>query len=261
MKRRDFLKTATISIASISALPCISLLNSSLPGSTAMAENYCPSVEDVLAYFDNNVSGERKVWEDHYGKETAEDILSKAREEIILLAPAMPCIPDEHNSLKGAYVELAKYLVQKEYTKKVEDIASIQNEALAYLAFNIPWIYRFMNSFAWFTKSNIEAVKENCLQSQKREYTNNWVSVFVEGDGKTFAYGYDIYECPAVNCFPRHNGEEFTKYVCSCDDILSDAFGHGLKRISTIARGADICDFRYTWQFPRLLPRSNYLPE
>ena len=262
MKRRDFLKGAACGISSCCCAPILGMLKNPSLSELAISQSTpdnCYTAEQMLAYFDKYIAYEKDIWIKHYGKGTAEEILTRARDELALLAPVMPCIEDPNDSLKGSYVALAKYKAQKQHGTPLEDSAAIQYEALAYTLFNVPWVTRLLIGLRSFSKSRKEALQKRALKTQARENPDDWVFEYIEGDGRTFAYGMNYFECPVVKCFPRHDAAEFSQYICHSDDIASDAFGYGYIRTSTLAWGADKCDFRCKWTLPRFFPRKNYL--
>jgi hypothetical protein len=81
--------------------------------------------------------------------------------------------------------------------------------------------------------------------SQQRHYPNDFVCVFVEGDGKNFDYGFDYLECGIWKFFHAQKAEEFVPYMCRLDFAYADAMGQRLMRTGTIASGNVKCDFRY----------------
>jgi hypothetical protein len=81
--------------------------------------------------------------------------------------------------------------------------------------------------------------------SQQRRYPNDFVCIFVEGDGKNFDYGFDYLECGILKFFHAQKAEEFVPYMCRLDFAYADAMGQRLLRTGTIASGNMKCDFRY----------------
>jgi hypothetical protein len=82
-------------------------------------------------------------------------------------------------------------------------------------------------------------------RSQRRQYAEDWVINFVEGDGQEYTYGIDVTECAIQKYLARQGAPELTRYLCLTDYITSEAIGRGLVRNKTLAEGCDCCDFRY----------------
>ena len=67
----------------------------------------------------------------------------------------------------------------------------------------------------------------------------------VQGDGKTFDFGYNVKSCAICHVFSQHDAMDLVPYMCAFDDVASDLGDMGLRRTGTIAVGASHCDFRY----------------
>ena len=60
-----------------------------------------------------------------------------------------------------------------------------------------------------------------------------------------FGYGFDIYECGICKLFQKHNAGKYASILCEVDKVTSNLAGLELIRNSTIAYGAEKCDFRF----------------
>ena len=58
-------------------------------------------------------------------------------------------------------------------------------------------------------------------------------------------YGFDIYECGICKLFQKHNAGKYASILCEVDKVTSNLAGLELIRNSTIAYGAEKCDFRF----------------
>jgi hypothetical protein len=58
-------------------------------------------------------------------------------------------------------------------------------------------------------------------------------------------YGFDVYECGICKLFQKHGAEKYASILCEVDKVTSNLAGLELVRKSTIAYGADTCDFRF----------------
>ena len=88
-------------------------------------------------------------------------------------------------------------------------------------------------------------MRKAASKSQERAHPADWVFSFVEGDGEEFDWGIDFTECRIVKFFRAQGAGELAPYLCLGDFPISDAFGTGLIRNTTIAEGGDRCDFRF----------------
>ena len=60
-----------------------------------------------------------------------------------------------------------------------------------------------------------------------------------------FGYGFDIHECGICKLFQKHNAGKYAAILCEVDKVTSKLAGLELIRNSTIALGAEKCDFRF----------------
>ena len=58
-------------------------------------------------------------------------------------------------------------------------------------------------------------------------------------------YGFDILECGICKLFQKHGAQKYASILCEVDKVTSNLAGLELVRNSTIAYGADKCDFRF----------------
>ena len=271
MKRRDFLKTTSAAVIGCALAPG-NALAAFVGHPPCMQKNLlrrCGSQagspydeEALLAFYDSTIRSEKSFWRASYGKAAADVILQDMRDEFTALIPAIPYIGREFPEiLIRTYIALAKYTVLKQHGTPLAENAQLQYQAGVTALYKMPWLARALVGRQFFSEESLEAQRHYAAETQKREYPENWVMEFVEGDGEEFDFGLDITECPAVKCFPDHDAGEFTACICPFDDITSDAFGYGLKRTTTLAWGGDVCDFRYKQELPRRRPRDDYSHE
>jgi hypothetical protein len=109
----------------------------------------------------------------------------------------------------------------------------------------IPIILRRIISYLWFSPLFIWRVRKRAKESQGREYTGGYVLTFIEGDGRTFDYGFDYTECAGCKFLNQQGVPELAFLICSFDKTASDILGWGLTRTTTIADGFKKCDFRF----------------
>jgi hypothetical protein len=102
-------------------------------------------------------------------------------------------------------------------------------------------------------KAIIEKLKALATRSQKRQYPEDWVMTFVEGNGQDFTYGVDVTECAIQKYLAKQGAPELTRYLCLTDYVSSETMGRGLVRNKTLAEGCALCDFRYKQGRPSYL--------
>ena len=91
-------------------------------------------------------------------------------------------------------------------------------------------------------------LKAAAAASQQRQYPQDFVASFIQGDGKNFDYGLDITECGICKLYSVHGAAKLARYMCLSDYVISTILvlremeGN---RYETIAEGGGKCDFRY----------------
>jgi len=96
-----------------------------------------------------------------------------------------------------------------------------------------------------FEPAYVDYAKKLCETSKLRKYPDDWVGDFVEGDGKTFEWGFDFHECGLHKVFKRLNSEKFVYLLCLGDFSEASILGFGFSRTQTLGFGAPMCDHRY----------------
>lgn len=85
---------------------------------------------------------------------------------------------------------------------------------------------------------------EIALESQKRKFSNDWVSEFLPGKNIN-EYGINFYECGICKLCRQENCFELASQMCKFDYAMAAAMGAELTRTKTIAGGDKLCDFFY----------------
>ena len=186
----------------------------------------------------------------YYGDESAKAMVKEIRDIFEELIPGMPYVGGDQNWLTGIFFQatphLALYKVLKAHGKATREIGKI-----IYLTLEI-YFDRFPPTYMAFADMDQNELfawqKHGAAESQKKEYPGDWVyKIFDPDENGEFDFGYDEYECGLCKFFDKHGAMEIMPYVCLADFVMSRACGTGLVRYTTLAEGADRCDFRYKY--------------
>lgn len=111
----------------------------------------------------------------------------------------------------------------------------------------------------YFNDTYINFNKSFAKATQQKKYPDDFVMEFVEGDGKTYDYGYRFTECGIHKLFKKLGAEKYVPFLCLGDFAQADVFGFGFTRTQTIGNGAPICDHRFlkSGTTPRAWPPDN----
>lgn len=96
-------------------------------------------------------------------------------------------------------------------------------------------------------------------QSLKRQYPDDWIMDFVEGDGKLFEWGFNFSQCGIHKVYKRLGAEKYVPFLCLSDFSEANILGYGFTRTQILGCGAPICDHRYVKNLktPRAWPPDN----
>ncbi|MFX1402800.1 MAG: L-2-amino-thiazoline-4-carboxylic acid hydrolase [Promethearchaeota archaeon] len=113
-----------------------------------------------------------------------------------------------------------------------------------------------------FESSYMDWAKKQCEISHLEKYPDDWIADYIEGDGKTFEWGFNFHECGIYKVLKRLGDEKFTPFFCLADFSEANILGFGFSRTQSIGFGAQFCDHRYIkdYKTPRGWPPDD-LPE
>lgn len=241
LTRREFLMLSLVT--AISATPCGRLM------AAGHTNYYLNNKKELLAVFNGTLEGVRAFLEPELGQERTQQIISSALKRFETMLPTLPDVGGNRNwdtqYLPIAAWYVALYEPMKACGKTAEDVGKLIYELRKYELDHTPKAVLEKQGKELFTPPSIRQMKEWAAWTQKREYPANWVATFLQGDNKTFDFGYDYSECGLVKFFKAQGVPELAPYVCLNDFIQSKAQGTGLKRSKTIAQADGVCNFRY----------------
>lgn len=183
-----------------------------------------------------------------YGKEVALRVVADARAEYETLVPKIPYIGKNSPFLIFLLPTvkcLALYRALQHQGRTVEEAGQLIYEMSEIELSAMPALLRHLMGVIWFSSWFRKRARKRAISSQAREYPDNFVMQYVEGDGKTFDYGVNYLECANVKFLRAQGAEELAPYICATDRLSSEMLGWGLRRTTTLAEGADRCDFRF----------------
>ena len=227
-----------------------------------MEDHHRQELPRLLQDFERYVPITRSVLSKRFNDIEVDDVISDARTEFENLVPRIPYIGGKNNrlsrNLEASAISLALYRVLSKRDLSIEEIGKI-NYDIAKTSFeNAPSIaLRFFGwfRFSWFGRRYL---KRLALRSQERQYPDDWIAEFVEGDGQDFDFGIDYTQCAICRFYEREGAFEYAKYLCIIDFLTASIANSGLERTTTIAEGYGRCDFR--WKKGRLV-RPGWPPQ
>ncbi|UCB42466.1 MAG: L-2-amino-thiazoline-4-carboxylic acid hydrolase [Dehalococcoidales bacterium] len=194
--------------------------------------------------YDGRAEGWKQSLTQTYGQEFAEVIIKEARQWFEEFLPTIPYIGGDENALyTHQIIRSAEYLtfyeVMKARGKTAQEVGKIIYDALAEYIRHLPQIPG-PELTPEFRNQQIAQAKK----SQERRYPDDWVFMYVEGDGVEFDYGSDYIECGAQKLYHTHGTDEFLPFYCYLDFATHRTIGWGFSRIRTLSEGHERCEFR-----------------
>ncbi len=110
-----------------------------------------------------------------------------------------------------------------------------------------------------FEPEYMKMAKILCELKQKRDYPDDLVSDYIEGDGDSYEWGFNFNQCGIYNVYKRLGAEKYVPFICLLDFSEANILGYGFSRTQTIGNGDPICDHRYikNSKTPRAWPPDN----
>ena len=210
-------------------------------------------VEEVEAYL-------KRVLRRYFDGATTTRLLRETRFGFEELLPQLPYIGGEANVLTASLIRsawcLPLFRAMEREGLALREIAKIGYEQKEHdVESKSPEKKRHVKEF-YFSPAMKKVEMQKAKESQSGKYPEDWVTRYVEGDGKAFDFGIDFTECALYNFFKPRDALKYLPIFCMGDYATYRAFGIGFKRTKTIANGEPFCDFRFKsdWTTPRGWP-------
>jgi hypothetical protein len=195
------------------------------------------------------------------GYDSAVNIAELTRQRFSALLEKLPYIGGDANTLTPTLyqsaIALAFYQVLKQKGETLEKSGQILYQAIRALILT-PEVLSGADVRMANSRAAQEFFRNAAAFSQKRQYSEDWVYSFVEGDGVSFDYGVDYQECAICKYFKSQNAWELARYLCLGDFPASQQYETGLVRTTTLANGDSVCDFRFR---AGRQPQIEWMPE
>lgn len=230
---------------------------------------YIKRAPKLMEEFSKHIEVARKILMRKFSDDKINELFTKMKAEYEMLIPRISYIGGNKNSftslLVGGISSLAMFYVLEREGFKLREIGEFYIE------------FRDINNT--IRKSNLEKIgkdpaqypfesvyidyaKKLCEASKLRNYPDDWVADYIEGDGKTFEWGFNFHECGFQKLLNRLGAERFVPFFCLSDFSEANILGFGFTRTQTLGFGATMCDHRYVknYKTPRGWPPDD-LPE
>lgn len=185
----------------------------------------------------------------HMNADLVENVTEETYSEFKVVLAELPYIGGDANTLTFVFVSSAAALayirVLERYELPTDKIGVILNEVYHDVYASLPGALKWVLRKSEFSSRHRNNLKAFAKESQRQEYSDNWVMEFVEGNGSDFDYGCNYTECAVLKFYRKMGAEKYMPYVCVMDFTSSNVLGTGLHRTKTLFYGGDCCDFRF----------------
>jgi hypothetical protein len=214
-----------------------------------VTKTYLPRRAALLENFDGAIQRVEKNLVARYGEVEAHSLAMEARREYEILIPEIPYI-GEHNPMRDFFLfpasrYLGIYRAFQAHGKSVEQVGRLIYEIASKEIQSLPGYMRFGIRAIWFSGWFRRRLQQRAEILLERKYQDDYLIIFLEGDGRDFDYGVDYLQCASCEFYRQQDAAELAPYVCAIDRIASQELGWGLRRTSTLAEGGTCCDFRF----------------
>ena len=249
MQRREFVRNSAVAAGVVMLCGCSTGQPRGGERAGAGGDHEAAGREQLL----EDLAGVREhadgVLASTYGEQFAATVAAETDRELERLIPEIPYIGGDENrlteNLNQTALVLALHRAMTAHGKSVEETGSVLYRTVESMLRSYPRFFTRAIGFLGLTPFEPGKVREAALESQERRYPDDWVLHFVEGDGDEFDWGMDYTECGIVKFLHAQGADDLAPYLCLADFPVSDAFGLGLERTTTLAEGAERCDFRF----------------
>ena len=234
-----------------------------------LKDYYVKRKPKLMKNFSKELEIARDMLKKKFGVTKVDEIFAQMKAEYEKIIPEIPYIGGNKNPytalLVGGMSSLAMFRILEkegftlrdvgEFYYKLRDITNTIRKKRLEKTGKDPAQYPFELAY-------VEFMKTLCETSKLRNYPSDWVADYVEGDGKTFEWGFNFHECGLHNALKSSDDEKFMPFFCLTDFSEANIFGFGFSRTQVLGNGAPMCDHRYikNIETPRAWPPDN-LPE
>ena len=184
--------------------------------SVKIVENYYIKRKGkLMKVFDENLEVARVILNKKLDDAKVDEVFDQMKKEYEKIIPEIPYIGGQKNPfttlLTGGMSNLAMFRILENEGFSYRDIGEfyyeyrdeqnkIRKKALEKIGKD-PANYPFEPEYIEFTR-------KLCETSQKKAYPDDWIMDYVEGDGKSFEWGFNFHQCTIHKVYKRLGAEK-----------------------------------------------------
>ncbi len=219
----------------------------------AMVEDfYIRKKRKFMRSFDERLIAVNEELCKKFDDKKSEELISQMKAEFEKLLPDIPYIGGQKNPttliLVGSITDLAIFRTLEKIGFSFREIGEFHyNYVMAALklrkealekAGRDPSQYPFDPVYMDYQKKLTE-------ETQMKLYPDDWVMDFIEREGDSFEWGWDITECGVQKAFKKLGDEKYLPFICLGDHYEAEGLGFGFSRTQALGFGAPFCTHRF----------------
>jgi len=181
----------------------------------------------------------------NYNIEYYQKLLQESNQELKNIIPAIPYVGGKDNMfsiiLEVNACIIAVYKTMKENGKELDTIIQILCDATESFFHRFPKFIRKIIGKYILSKVFVRKLTNLSNQTQKRQYSDNWIFTVEKGDDKDYRWKSNYTQCAVVEFWSAQQLSEFLPYCCFFDVINSKNCYGGMVFESTIGQGSPHC--------------------
>lgn len=202
--------------------------------------------------FDERITVVNKELRKKFDDKKSEELISQMKAEFEKILPDIPYIGGQKNPTTLVLVkcvsDLAIFRILEKIGLSFKQIGEFHyNYVMAALKLRKEALEKAGRDSSQypFDPVYIDYQKKLTEETQMKLYPDDWVMDFVERDGDSFEWGWDITECGVQKAFKKLGGEKYLPFICLGDHYEAEGLGFGFTRTQAIGFGAPICTHRF----------------
>jgi len=213
---------------------------------------YMKKKKKFMKDFDDRLNSVNFFLKKRHAMNETEDLIKSMKREFEKLIPDIPFIGGQNNPTTLVLIkcisDLAVFRVLEKVGYSFEEIGAFHYNYSIKLHEERKLILEKAgrdSSQYPFEAAYKDYQKILCENTLKRIYPYDFVMEYVSGDGRTYDWGWDIYECAVQKAYEKFGSKKYLPFICLGDHYEAEGLGFGFSRTQTLGFGAPKCDHRF----------------
>ncbi len=210
---------------------------------------YVKHKKKLLKDFDKMCRLVKPILLNDFSSDDVDNIITSSAKEYEELLPELQYIGGKGNRGTNNLIMSAQALA----FVKVLERKGLQEREIGKFIYNfikafidsLPTLLKKLIGVVFKTKLGSSILLRRSASKKYVHYKGGWLTDIADNKDKKFDGGIDIKACGICELYKKQNAFQYVKYMCLGDYLMFGSFGVCLKRTTTMAHGAEKCDFRF----------------